>query len=186
MQQQRYLSLDVFRGMDVALMIIVNSLGSFDTAWSPLLHAPWHGFTLTDLVFPTFLFVTGNAMFFSMQKYEAMGSAAVLGKIAKRSAIIFLIGYLMYWFPFFNITENGDLVFRPLSHTRILGVLQRIALCYGLAAIIIHYFKVKGAVWYIIASLVSYTWALWAFGDLTMQGNIGHQLDLLIMGPNHL
>ena len=186
MQQQRYLSLDVFRGMDVALMIIVNSLGSFDTAWSPLLHAPWHGFTLTDLVFPTFLFVTGNAMFFSMQKYEAMGSAAVLGKIAKRSAIIFLIGYLMYWFPFFNITENGDLVFRPLSHTRILGVLQRIALCYGLAAIIIHYFKIRGAVWYIIASLVSYTWALWAFGDLTMQGNIGHQLDLLIMGPNHL
>jgi predicted acyltransferase len=62
-------------------MIIVNSLGSFDTAWSPLLHAPWHGFTLTDLVFPTFLFVTGNAMFFSMQKYEAMGSAAVLGKL---------------------------------------------------------------------------------------------------------
>ena len=84
MQQQRNLSLDVFRGMDVALMIIVNSLGSFDTAWSPLLHAPWHGFSLTDLVFPTFLFVTGNAMYFSMQKYEAMGSAAVLTKIFKR------------------------------------------------------------------------------------------------------
>lgn len=186
MQQQRYLSLDVFRGMDVALMIIVNSLGSFDTAWSPLLHAPWHGFTLTDLVFPTFLFVTGNAMYFSMQKYEAMGSAAVLTKIFKRTVIIFLIGFLMYWFPFFNITETGEYVFRPLSNTRILGVLQRIALCYAIAAIIIHYFKVKGAVWYIGIALTFYTWVLWAFGDLSLEGNIGHKIDLLILGAKHL
>jgi len=186
MQQQRYLSLDVFRGMDVALMIIVNSLGSFDTAWSPLLHAPWHGFSLTDLVFPTFLFVTGNAMYFSMQKYEAMGSAAVLTKIFKRSAIIFLIGFLMYWFPFFNITETGEYVFRPLSNTRILGVLQRIALCYAIAAIIIHYFKVKGAVWYIGIALTFYTWVLWAFGDLSLEGNVGHKIDLMILGAKHL
>jgi predicted acyltransferase len=186
MQQQRYLSLDVFRGMDVALMIIVNSLGSFDTAWSPLLHVSWHGFSLTDLVFPTFLFVTGNAMYFSMQKYEAMGSAAVLTKIFKRSAIIFLIGFLMYWFPFFNITENGEYIFRPLSNTRILGVLQRIALCYAIAAIIIHYFKAKGAVWYIGISLAFYTWVLLAFGDLTLEGNIGHKLDLMILGAKHL
>ena len=186
MQQQRYLSLDVFRGMDVALMIIVNSLGSFDTAWSPLLHAPWHGFRLTDLVFPTFLFVTGNAMYFSMQKYEAMGSAAVLTKIFKRTVIIFLIGFLMYWFPFFNITETGEYVFRPLSNTRILGVLQRIALCYAIAAIIIHYFKVKGAVWYIGISLAFYTWVLWAFGDLSLEGNVGHKIDLMVLGAKHL
>lgn len=186
MQQQRYLSLDVFRGMAVALMIIVNSLGSFDTAWSPLLHVSWHGFSLTDLVFPTFLFVTGNAMYFSMQKYEAMGSAAVLTKIFKRSAIIFLIGFLMYWFPFFNITETGEYIFRPLSNTRILGVLQRIALCYAIAAIIIHYFKAKGAVWYIGISLAFYTWVLLAFGDLTLEGNIGHKLDLMILGAKHL
>jgi predicted acyltransferase len=172
--------------MDVALMIIVNSLGSFDTAWSPLLHVSWHGFSLTDLVFPTFLFVTGNAMYFSMQKYEAMGSAAVLTKIFKRSAIIFLIGFLMYWFPFFNITETGEYIFRPLSNTRILGVLQRIALCYAIAAIIIHYFKAKGAVWYIGISLAFYTWVLLAFGDLTLEGNIGHKLDLMILGAKHL
>lgn len=186
MQQQRYLSLDVFRGMDVALMIIVNSLGSYETAWSPLLHAQWHGFSLTDLVFPTFLFVVGNSMYFSMQKYEAMGNAAVLTKIFKRTAIIFLIGYLMYWFPFFDISETGDLTFRPLSHTRILGVLQRIALCYGIAAIVIHYFKVKGAAWFMGISLAFYTWALWAFGDMTMEGNAGQKLDLLILGANHL
>ena len=186
MQQQRNLSLDVFRGMDVALMIIVNSLGSFDTAWSPLLHVSWQGFSLTDLVFPTFLFVTGNAMYFSMQKYEAMGSAAVLTKIFKRSAIIFLIGFLMYWFPFFNITETVEYVFRPLSNTRILGVLQRIALCYAIAAIIIHYFKVKGAVWYIGIALTFYTWVLWAFGDLTLEGNVGHKIDLMVLGAKHL
>jgi predicted acyltransferase len=186
MQQQRYLSLDVLRGMDVALMIIVNSLGSFETAWSPLLHASWNGFTLTDLVFPTFLFAVGNSMFFSMQKHEGMGDSEVLKKILKRTAIIFLIGYLLYWFPFFNITETGEYIFRPVRHTRILGVLQRIALCYGIAAIIIHYFKVRGAVWYICFALAFYTLVMWAFGDMTMDGNTGHKLDLLLLGPNHL
>ena len=186
MLQQRNLSLDVFRGMDVALMITVNSLGSFDTAWSPLLHAPWNGFTLTDLVFPTFLFAVGNSMFFSMQKYEGMGQAEVLTRILKRSAIIFLIGYLMYWFPFFSVTGSGEYVFRPLSHTRILGVLQRIALCYGIAAVIVHFFKAKGAVWYMGIALAFYTWVMWAFGDLTMEGNAGHKLDLMLLGADHL
>ena len=186
MQQQRYLSLDVFRGLAVAVMIVVNSLGSFDTAWSPLLHASWHGFSLTDLVFPTFLFVTGNAIYFSMQKYEAMGSGAVLRKIFKRSVAIFLIGYIMYWFPFFNITETGEYVFRPLSNTRILGVLQRIALCYAIAALVIHYFKAQGAVWYIGISLIFFTFVQWAFGDFTLQGNIGHKIDMMILGAQHL
>lgn len=186
MQQQRYLSLDVLRGMDVALMIVVNSLGSFETAWSPLLHAPWHGFTLTDLVFPTFLFAVGNSLFFSMQKYEGLGDGMVITRILKRTAIIFLIGYLMYWFPFFNISETGEFIFRPLSHTRILGVLQRIALCYGIAAMVVHFFKVRGVTWFIGFALVFYTWAMWAFGDLTLDGNAGHKLDLLVLGADHL
>ena len=92
----------------------------------------------------------------------------------------------MYWFPFFNITETGEYVFRPLSNTRILGVLQRIALCYAIAAIIIHYFKVKGAVWYIGIALTFYTWVLWAFGDLSLEGNVGHKIDLMILGAKHL
>lgn len=186
MQQQRYLSLDVLRGMDVALMIVVNSLGSFETAWSPLLHAPWNGFTLTDLVFPTFLFAVGNSVFFSMQKYEGLSDGMVITRILKRTAIIFMIGYLMYWFPFFNISETGEYIFRPLSHTRILGVLQRIALCYGVAALVVHFFKVRGVTWFIGVALVFYTWAMWAFGDLTMEGNAGHKLDLLVLGADHL
>jgi predicted acyltransferase len=70
------------------------------TTYSPLLHAQWHGFTLTDLVFPTFLFVVGNAMSFSQAKYEAAGEGSFMKKVLKRTLIIFLLGYLMYWFPF--------------------------------------------------------------------------------------
>ena len=99
--KNRYLSLDVFRGLDIALMIVVNSPGRGSTTFSPLLHAEWNGFTLTDLVFPTFLFVVGNSMSFSMKKYESTGNAAVFKKVFKRTAIIFLLGFLMYWFPFF-------------------------------------------------------------------------------------
>lgn len=182
----RFHSLDVFRGMDVALMIIVNSLGSYETAWSPLLHAEWDGFTLTDLVFPTFLFVVGNSMYFSLGKYQSLGTGAVLSKILKRTAIIFLLGYLMYWFPFFNISETGDLVFRSWSHTRIFGVLQRIALCYGLVALVVHFFNTRGAIAFGILSMVGYQLILWLFGDLSMAGNAGTKLDLWLLGPDHL
>src|SRR5690606_8519353 len=97
--KNRYLSLDVFRGLDVALMIVVNSPGNGATTFSALLHADWHGFTLTDLVFPTFLFVVGNSMSFSMKKYESVGNGAFFRKVIKRTAIIFLLGFLMYWYP---------------------------------------------------------------------------------------
>ena len=183
--QNRFQSLDVFRGMDVALMIIVNSLGSYDTAWSPLLHAQWDGFTLTDLVFPTFLFVVGNAMCFSLAHYQSLGTGAVLGKIIKRTAVIFLIGFLMYWFPFCDITSEG-LVFRPLSGTRVFGVLQRIALCYGVAALIIHFWKERGAVLFSLFALVAYPVILYLFGDLSMLGNAGTKLDLWLLGENHM
>ena len=183
---QRYHSLDVFRGMDVALMIIVNSLGSYETAWSPLLHAEWDGFTMTDLVFPTFLFVVGNAMCFSIGKYEALGNSAVLAKVFKRTAIIFLLGYLMYWFPFVKLSDAGEWVVKPFSHTRILGVLQRIALCYGIAALVIHYWKSRGALYFAVAGLAAYQTILYLFGDLSMEGNAGTKLDLLVLGADHM
>jgi predicted acyltransferase len=185
MNQSRYLSLDVFRGMDVMLMIIVNSPGG-PMNWSPLEHANWHGFTLTDLVFPTFLFVVGNAMSFSIGKYEALGNSAVLVKILKRTAIIFLLGYLSYWFPFFEPNEAGEWAMKPISHTRIFGVLQRIALCYGIAALIIHYWKTNGAIYFSLFALVAYRFLMSAFGDLTLEGNAGVKLDLWLVGADHL
>ena len=122
--QARYLALDVFRGMTICFMIIVNCPGSWDHVYAPLLHADWHGFTPTDLVFPSFLFAVGNAMAFVMHKYAHQPGHVFWTKILKRTFIIFLLGYLMYWFPFFGETEEGGLGLRPIAETRIPGVLQ--------------------------------------------------------------
>src|SRR6202012_645158 len=120
----RSLALDIFRGMTICFMIIVNNAGSEELAFSPLLHAHWHGFTPTDLVFPSFLFAVGNAMSFVMAKWNTLSQAQVLGRIFRRTAIIFLCGFFLYWFPFYHIDHTThNMVFSPVSHTRILGVL---------------------------------------------------------------
>ena len=184
--QQRSESLDVMRGLTLALMIVVNMSISEDKSYAPLLHAVWHGLTLTDLVFPSFLFVVGTAMSFSQKKYQGQGDAAVLKKIFTRSALIFLCGYLLYWFPFFEFDKTGQLALLPLHKTRILGVLQRIALCYGCASLILHYGKERGALLYCALALLGY-WALMAtFGDYSLKGNAALRLDLLLLGESHM
>ena len=92
---QRYYSLDVFRGATVALMILVNNPGSWAHIFGPLEHAPWHGCTPTDLVFPFFLFAVGNAMSFVMPRFEAAGPAKFWGKVVKRTLLIFAIGLFL-------------------------------------------------------------------------------------------
>src|SRR3984893_905215 len=187
--KQRFLALDVFRGMTICFMIIVNTSGSKFT-YSPLEHAHWHGFTPTDLVFPSFLFAVGNAMSFVMNKWNSLSKAEVLGKIFKRTLIIFLCGFLLYWFPFFYSDHAHDMLFSPLSHTRILGVLQRIALAYCIAALLIYYFK-PGTVISISISILLLYWALMLMGGdapdpLAMTGNLGYKIDLWLMGPDHM
>src|SRR4051812_30758898 len=137
---QRYYSLDVFRGATVCLMILVNNPGSWSHIYGPLEHAPWHGVTPTDLVFPFFLFAVGNALAFVLPKLESGGPALFWKKILKRSVLIFLIGLFLNWWPFVRYEENS-LVFRhwvdpknPETGVRILGVLQRISLCYLFAS----------------------------------------------------
>lgn len=186
MQSNRYLSLDVLRGITVTLMIIVNTPGNGDTTFAPLLHAKWHGFTPTDWVFPTFMFVVGNALSFTLARYEALGNAEVLKKIFKRTFLIFLLGYLMYWFPFITRDETGAVIFAPISHTRIFGVLQRIALGYGLASLIIHFWKQRGAIIFSVTALLGYWAILYFFGDYTLASNAGLKLDLFLLGENHL
>jgi predicted acyltransferase len=170
-------------------MIIVNTPGSGADAFAPLQHAAWHGFTPTDLVFPSFLFAVGNAMSFSMKRYIEMGNAAVLTKIFKRTLLIFLIGYLMYWFPFFNF-DKGHFEFSPISHTRIFGVLQRIALCYCFASLMIHFLSKRSVIILSILFLVGYWIILLVFGDplnpLSMTGNAGYYLDKLVLGADHM
>ncbi len=187
---QRFTALDVFRGMTIVFMIIVNSPGNYSTTYAPLLHADWHGFTLTDLVFPSFLFAVGNAMSFVMKKWGNMKQSQVLWKILKRSFLIFLLGYLMYWYPFFKVDDANNITSFPINETRILGVLQRIALCYLFAALIIWYLKPKITFIIGVLMLFAYWGLLYAFGDsgqeLTMTGNAVLKFDLLLMGENHL
>ncbi|SDE14542.1 Predicted acyltransferase [Mucilaginibacter pineti] len=185
----RFLSLDVFRGMTICFMIIVNTPGSGADAFGPLNHAAWHGFTPTDLVFPSFLFAVGNAMSFSMKRYLELGTSAVLTKIFKRTALIFLIGYLMYWFPFFSL-DHGHITLSPISNTRIMGVLQRIALCYCFASLMIHFLSKQSVIILSVLFLIGYWVILLVFGDpanpLSMTGNAGIFLDKFVLGDSHM
>lgn len=187
---QRFLALDVFRGMTICFMIIVNTPGSGAEAFGPLEHAGWHGFTPTDLVFPSFLFAVGNAMSFSLDRYRKLGTGAYFGKIIRRTILIFLLGYLMYWFPFFRFDAAGHIIGAPIKNTRIMGVLQRIALCYFFASILIYYFKRKTVIIITIALLLLYWSLLLTFGDsnqpFSLLGNAGLYFDKWLMGTHHL
>jgi len=181
---QRYLSLDVLRGMTIALMIVVNTPGSWEAVYAPFRHAAWHGFTITDLVFPTFLFVVGNAMSFSMKKMEQQDEKVFLGKVLKRTALIFLIGLLLNCFPFVT-RVNGELAIFDFASLRIMGVLQRIALCYGIASLVIYYFKTRGAIVFSVLALLIYWALLYFFGDApdpyTLEGNAALKFDQLLI-----
>lgn len=187
---KRFLALDVLRGMTVCFMIIVNTPGNGDTSWAPLHHASWNGFTPTDLVFPTFMFVTGNALSFVIKKWQTLSDGQVFWKVFKRSLIIFLLGYLMYWFPFVHWNDQGDLVANPISHTRIMGVLQRIALGYFFGALMIRFLKMATAVRFAVLFLFVYWVILLLFGDgndpYNILTNAGTKFDLFVLGENHL
>ena len=195
--KERYYSLDVFRGATVALMILVNNPGSWGHIYAPLEHAPWHGCTPTDLVFPFFLFAVGNAMAFVIPRFQAANNdAAFWGKVLKRFALIFLIGLFLNWSPF--IKWSGDsIVFKawtdaknPDSGIRLLGVLQRIAICYLFASIIAYYTKPKWTFYIGTVMLLLFWWMSWAFGakgdPYSMTGFFGTQIDIDLFGKAHV
>ena len=188
--KKRFLSLDVFRGMTICFMIIVNKGGNGAVPYAPLSHATWHGFTPTDLVFPSFLFAVGNAMSFSLDKYRLISNSAFLTKIIKRTILIFLLGFLMYWFPFFRLDEAGHVIAAPFSHTRIMGVLQRIALCYFFGSLMVYYLSTKNVVIVSVILLIGYWIILLLFGNhaqpLSMSGNAELYLDKFLMGNDHM
>lgn len=189
-QSARFLALDVFRGLTICLMIIVNTPGNGETSFAPLQHAIWHGFTPTDLVFPSFLFAVGNALSFVMNKWENMPTSQVIWKILKRTFLIFLLGYLMYWFPFVTIDKSGHWMLSPVSDTRIFGVLQRIALCYGMAALMLYFLKPKATLIITVLILVLYAPVLYLTGlppdPLSLQTNGVLQLDKWLIGEHHM
>lgn len=186
----RYLALDVLRGLTIAFMIIVNTAGDWSNMFAPLAHAKWHGFTPTDLVFPTFLFVVGNAMSFSMKKLQQMNSSDFFKKVGKRALLIFLIGWLLNAFPFYDVSESGVISFINLTEVRLFGVLQRIALCYFFAAIVLYYGGIKGGWIFSGIVLFGYWTILYFFGDSAdpygLVGNAAIKLDLAILGPERM
>jgi len=188
-KSNRFLSLDVFRGLTICLMIVVNTPGTGAELYPYLVHAKWFGFTLADLVFPSFLFAMGNAMSFSMAKLKLASPGFAWKKILQRTILIFLFGYLMYWFPFFRHGLDGWEL-KPFSETRVMGVLQRIALCYLFASVIFYYFSEKVALMLAAGLLLAYWAILYLFGqpgaELEMATNAASKFDLSILGLGHI
>lgn len=193
--KQRYYSLDVFRGATVALMIMVNNPGSWSYMFAPLKHASWHGCTPTDLVFPFFLFAVGNALAFVIPRLQEAGVSVFWKKVIKRTILIFLIGLFLNWWPFME-WANGQLQFRawldaenPERGVRILGVLQRIALAYFFASILVYYMKPRPLIYISIAILVGY-WGLCALlgenDPYSLAGWFGTDIDKQILGVAHM
>ncbi len=183
----RFLSLDVFRGLTVCLMIVVNTAGPGAKAFTQLVHAPWFGFTAADAVFPSFLFAVGCSMAFAFSR--PIPTQEFMAKVLRRAALIFLLGFLMYWFPFVKKID-GHWALIPFSDTRVMGVLQRIALAYLLAALAVRWLSPRLIVALSAVLLLGYWAILMTFGDpaapLSKLGNAGTHLDLFLIGQNHL
>lgn len=189
MNQTRFSSLDIFRGATVALMILVNNPGSWSHIYAPLAHASWHGLTPTDLVFPFFLFAVGNAMAFVMPRLETAGDAAFWKKTGKRTLLIFIIGLLLNWFPFVKYNSEGDLIAKAFADLRIFGVLQRIAICYFVASIIIYYLKARGAFVAGCFILLAYWFLCLVINPsdpYSLHGWFGTTWDKNILGEKHM
>ena len=183
-KQQRLLSLDVFRGITIAGMVLVNNPGTWDAIYPPLEHAEWHGWTPTDFIFPFFLFIVGIAISFALGKrVESGANKAIYLKIFRRSALIFLLGLFIAAFPFFD-----------LSTLRIPGVLQRIAVCYLIVSLIFLHTNWKQQTIVGISVLLIY-WILMSvvyvpgceittYDDKTC--NLAAFIDRSIFGDNHI
>ncbi len=178
---KRLLSLDVFRGMTIAGMILVNSPGN-ETAYTLLDHAPWDGLTPTDWVFPFFVFIVGISLVFSLTRRLEWGEdrAALTAQVVKRTLIIFGLGLLLNGFPFYR-----------LDTIRFPGVLQRIALCYFFGALFFIWTNISIQIGAIAAFLLGYAWVMthlqvpgFAVGDLSKEGNFAAYIDRAVFGAH--
>ncbi len=195
---KRILALDILRGITIAGMIMVNNPGSWGAIYAPLEHASWHGLTPTDLVFPFFMFIMGISTYISLRKYNFTYSHATLVKIVKRTIVIFLIGLAIGWFSRFCYGLSGADETLPLGERilhaansfgslRILGVMQRLALCYCAASIIAITVKHVRIPYIIGGILVVYSAILLLFNGLEFSlDNIIYTVDHALFGDAHL
>ncbi|RYY03640.1 MAG: DUF1624 domain-containing protein [Gammaproteobacteria bacterium] len=179
MIKQRFPALDIMRGLTLALMILVNNPGSWSFVYAPLEHADWNGFTPTDFIFPFFLFMVGAALFFSQRSLlqPHITAADRHKKIIRRTLLLFAVGLFLNIFPFLT----------PIGEIRILGVLQRIALAYGIAAFIVLYAGMRTR-WVISAAILLGYWLLLQLSDqpYSLEHSLVRQIDLAVLGAGHL
>ena len=179
----RLVSLDAFRGLTIAFMVLVNTPGDGEHVYAPLRHAKWHGWTPTDVVFPSFMWIAGLAMTLSFGRRLASGAmrSDLMRQTFRRSLILYALGLLIYAYPAFD-----------LPTLRLMGVLQRIAICTCAAAAIWLTTGVRGRIAWLFALLAVY-WALMAFvsvpgygaGRLDMEGNFAHYVDRIVLGRHN-
>jgi predicted acyltransferase len=179
----RLVSLDVFRGMTIALMILVNNAGDEKRTYSPLLHAPWHGWTPTDLVFPFFLFAVGVAIPFALAGRLARSGGdrgRLYGQILRRTILLFALGLFLNWFPFYTV---------DWATARIPGILQRIAVVYCVTAFAWLHLGQRARAVLAILLLAGYWLAMmcvpvpgYGAGDLSPKGNLEGWIDHRVLG----
>ncbi|MGH6689373.1 MAG: acyltransferase family protein [Gammaproteobacteria bacterium] len=182
MSPPRLLSLDAFRGITVAAMVLVNNPGTWRAVYPPLRHAEWHGWTPTDLVFPFFLFIVGVAIPLALGRRLGAGQtrSAVAGKILRRSVIIFGLGLLLHAIPDFDF-----------ANIRVPGVLQRIAVCYLAAALLFLWIGWRAQAGLVVGLLAGY-WAVltlvpvpgFGAGNLSPEGSLAAYVDRSLLGPH--
>lgn len=188
---QRLLALDILRGITIAGMILVNNPGSWGHIYAPLAHAEWHGLTPTDLVFPFFMYIMGISAYFSLRKYDFKFSGATLWKICRRTVVIFAIGLAIAWFGMFlrGITSGkalAEAVF-TFDHIRILGVMPRLAICYGFGSLIALALSKKALPWFIAGMLVVYAVILFVGNGFEFaSNNVIAIVDNAVLGPDHM
>jgi len=205
--RERLLSLDIFRGLTVAGMLLVNNPGTWSAIYPPLEHAEWHGWTPTDLIFPFFLFIVGITTHLSLSARRARGDGegAIVRQILRRGAIIYLLGFLMALFPFYqwgpieSVPDASvlDRIMYRLAHVRLLGVLPRIAIVYVCAALLTLRTNLKQQVVIVAALLLGY-WLIMTVLPVPGEGTIGALLlddksrnlaawlDRAILTTNHI
>jgi predicted acyltransferase len=173
----RLVSLDAFRGLTIAAMVLVNNPGTWTAVYAPLRHAPWHGLTLADVVFPFFLFIVGVAIPPSLTGRAPLGA---LVRVLRRAAVIFALGLVLSGFPAFD-----------WSTMRIPGVLQRIAVCYLVAAVLFLVTGWRGQAAAAVALLLGYWGAMtlipvpgFGAGNLGPEGNLAAWVDRALLGPH--
>lgn len=189
----RLVSLDTFRGITIAGMILVNNPGTWSSIYGPLKHAPWHGWTPTDLVFPFFLFIVGVAIVYAYSGAMERGATQkdLVKKAAVRSLKLFGLGLIMAAYPFFQLEPSFG-IRESIYGLRIMGVLQRIAVCYLVVSIFYVYMKPRTMLWVFWGLLLGY-WAAMAWIPVpgygaglidSATGNLAAYVDRMVFGKH--